>query len=106
MRTMVPVCGAVNLPLMNQPAGRQTDSDNPLLAEQLELLGTRKREVEALISRGDRVAEPLIDDVVGIVLVLRAALLTNGTARPDRAKLEGYEREARELLSLALNHRY
>ena len=96
--------GIVILPLMNDTPKQTGDVEDRsvLLIEQLELLKTKKSEVEELLARGGRVGEGLVDDLVGIVLMLCAALLADEALDLDRGELEVYERKARELLGDAL----
>lgn len=91
---------------MEDFTGRETGIGDHLVAEQLELLETIKNKVRLLLARGESVEEPLVDDIMGIVLVLRAALLADEALHPGREKLDVSEREARQLLRVALRHRY
>lgn len=79
-----------------------------LLAEQLRLLDVKKEEIRALRERGGGsffYGEALANDLVGIRLVLCAALLSQGLDEAERDELERREREARELLDMATNAR-
>lgn len=76
-----------------------------LLAHQLRLLGARREEVRTLRERGEGGSyrgEALANDLVGIRLVLSAALLFQGLAEAEREGLERLEREAREMLREAM----
>ncbi len=57
------------------------DIDAALLAEQLLLLEEKKREVSELLRRGDRPSQEIADELVGIRMVILAALL-QGIAAP------------------------
>lgn len=83
---------------MDSTPRRVADADRRLLAEQLDLLEAEKGEVEALREGGGRAREGLADDLVGIVFVLRAALLAGGLPEAERGVLEDFERTARDLL--------
>lgn len=77
-----------------------------LLAGQLRLLRTKGEEVRTLCGRGgggSSRGEALANDLVGIRLVLNAALLTGGLGESEREELQRREREARELLREAVN---
>ena len=78
--------------------------DRQLLKEQLELLKTKKVEVDALLASGGEVDQALADDLVGIVFVIRAALLSGSLSGVEREEVERSERTARELLRSALRN--
>lgn len=75
------------------------DVDAALLAEQLLLLEEKKREVPELLQQGDRPGQAIADDLVGIRMVILAALLER-TEHPgaERDELRLRELEARALL--------
>lgn len=60
---------------------------NRLLAEQLEA-----KKVEELLASGGRRNEDLTDHLVGIVLIVRAALLAGEPSEVNRGELEGFEK--------------
>lgn len=72
-----------------------------LLAGHLRLLDAKREGVHALRERGGEspsCVEALVNDLVGIKLVVSAALLAGGIGEAKREDLERREREARELL--------
>ena len=73
---------------------------HPLLTGQLRLLEVKRGEVRTLRERGgsSSYVEALANDLVGIRLVLSAALLAGGIGEAERGELERCEREALELL--------
>lgn len=75
------------------------EADDVLLAEQLLLLEEKKREVPELLRRGGRPGQDVADELVGIRMVILAALL-QGAVGPgaERDELRLREREALELL--------
>ena len=79
-----------------------------LLAGQLRLLEAKREQIRTLRERdgGDySFREAFANDLVGIRLVLSAALLSQGLDEAERDELERREREARELLGEVTNVR-
>ena len=72
-----------------------------MVAGQLELLEARRAGVEALRHFGAEPDDGLANDLAGVLLVLRAALLAGGLTSAERREMERSERAARELLRRA-----
>ena len=87
---------------MHDAAMHDTAKDRTLLDDQLRLLEARRGDVEALVERGDRAGDSLLNDLVGVRLVVRSVLLggigVGGLSKEERRALEDSEREARGLL--------
>lgn len=99
---MCPVLDTVTLRRMDEK--EQMSESRLLVAEQLELLEPKKGEIEAMVVGDSQADEALINDLVGIVLVVRAALLAGKPSGVNQGELEGAERTVRALLKAALHH--